>query len=191
MRGSQRSDIKQTTFLNCQAGAGGALSANSMLQPAGVLLGLSLNQFTSNTASTQLPCPVAVCIDLDATLVGTQGDGGAATIDGCDLLLFNTNSFTSNVASGRGGAMFAQRPSDSAQIISLSDDLVSIHHPAPSGLPYFYHLSFINNSALVAGGALAMDGYQLTMSNVGSGTVIAQTYTLFQGNTAPGGKCKL
>lgn len=192
LRGSQRSDIKSSIFTHCRSAAGGALSANSMLQSAGVLLGINGNMFANNTASTTLPCPVDVCIDMDITLVGTQGDGGAANVDGCDLLLYNRNSFTSNFASGRGGAIFAQRPADSSRIFSYADAQVLDVHPAPASFPHVYSLSFVNNTALVAGGALAMQGFQLTISPpVPSPLWLldpSTLYTLFQGNTAPAGK---
>lgn len=190
IRASVRADVKQTSFSGCQAAAAGALSVSSMLQLPSVRVGLQSNVFTNNSASMQLECPGPVCVDLDTTLVGTQGDGGAVSIDGCSLDLFNVNMFESNHASGRGGALFAQRPPESGLVLFESDysserSFFSAAGSVPD--PFPIHTSFVNNSALGSGGAMALRGFTLDLGTI-QDPLEAFAYTLFAGNVAPTGE---
>lgn len=193
IRACVRALIKATSFTGCQAATAGALSISSMLQLPGVLVGLLGTTFTNNTASMQLDCPQLACVELDTTLVGAQGDGGAIGIDGSSLLLFNINTFTSNSATGRGGAVFAQRPSgggllhfdgDSHRIGDNTAEQSTL--TALAAFPQYLHTSFVNNSALVAGGALAIRGYILSSGT--SQSEAGPVYTLFYGNVSPTGE---
>lgn len=188
IRACQVAAIHNSTFTGCSAAGGGAVAFSSMLTWAGSQAGSQGNTFTSNSASTQLECPTAECVGLDATLVGTQGDGGAISMDGNSLILHNINTFTSNSAAGRGGAVFAQNPSDSPRL-QVRGDLTDLRNfTAPGGLPYLFRTSFVNNSALMSGGALALHGYVLSLEALLLSSPNAQLYTLFYGNTAPTGE---
>lgn len=192
IRIGQATLLNRVSFQSCSAASGGALSVGSMKQLSGMVTSVLDCAFSSNSASTQLPCNSPDCISLDATLVGTLGDGGAASFDGCAVDLVDSN-FSSNFASGRGGALFAQLPSDTSAVTLLTVPTVGL--PAPKGLPYTYVAQFVGNGAGVAGGAIAMHGYVLNVSahyNVNALTGIAVLdplmYTLFQGNSAPTGE---
>lgn len=147
--------------------------------------------FTNNSASTQLECPASACVELDKTLVGTQGDGGAMSIEGCSLDLYNVNTFESNTASGRGGALFAQRPAEFGLILFESDYSAEKRvFSAPGCAPdqYPIHTSFINNTALASGGAIALSGYTLDLGTPLKEAMYAFAYTLFYGNMASTGR---
>lgn len=188
IRAVRRGIIVSSNFSGCSAAAAGAIAINSMLQGFNVRTGLISNSFINNTASTQLACPSDTCVPLDATLVGTQGDGGAVAMDGCYLILYDVNSFVSNFAAGRGGALFAQRPSDVSALQLAGDAGELNNYTAPGGLPYRFHTSFINNSALIAGGALALHGYAFDLGAPITEIPDAPLYTLFYGNVAPTGE---
>lgn len=190
-RACMRADLKHTSFTHCQAAAAGALFVGSMLQVPRVRVGLQSTVFTNNSASTQLECPASACVELDRTLVGTQGDGGAVSIDGCSLDLYNVNTFESNTASGHGGALFAQRPAESGFILFESDySELERRFSAPGYAPdqYPIHTSFINNTALASGGAIALSGYMLDLGTPLKEATDAFPYTLFHGNMASTGR---
>lgn len=193
MRACVRVAISSSDFTGCSAAAGGALSVSSMLQGSNSQVGVEGSTFVGNIASTHLPCPGTVCVNIDSTLVGTQGDGGAIAIDSCSLFMYNYNSFTSNTASGRGGAMFAQRPVGGSQLNIVSDVHDNTSFIIPGGFPNVsrYRVFFTNNSALVAGGAIALHGYVLSMEAPLHDLQEAPLYTLFYGNTAPTGEADL
>ncbi|MEW5301128.1 MAG: hypothetical protein WDW36_004007 [Sanguina aurantia] len=185
LRGAKESHIDSCSFEGCSSAAGGAMALSSRLQTVGVIMGMQDNTFSNNVASNQLACPAAQCIDMDATLMGTVGDGGAMSVDGCDLSLYTSNSFTLNVAYGRGGAIFAQRPSDTGRLRVVCDASGFPSLPAPGGVPYQYLLSFVRNRAHVAGGAMALHGYLLSIP--APLPTSPDTYTLFYQNSAPAG----
>ncbi|MEW5313066.1 MAG: hypothetical protein WDW38_004660 [Sanguina aurantia] len=190
IRIGQVTHLSGVSFQSCSAASGGALSVGSMKQLSGMVTSILDCTFSRNAASTQLPCNSSDCIGLDATLVGTLGDGGAASFDGCAVELADSN-FSSNSALGRGGALFAQLPSDTSVVTLLT---TKVGLPAPEGLPYAYVAQFVGNGAGVAGGAIAMHGYVLNVSahyniNASAGIAVLDPlmYTLFQGNSAPTG----
>lgn len=188
IRACRRAVLEYSTFSGCRAAAAGAVAINSMLQRTSVKLGIVSCSFTNNTASTQLECPSEACVPLDATLVGTQGDGGAVAVDGCNLILYDLNSFVSNSAAGRGGAVFAQRPAYDSLIQLAGDEGDLRNLTAPGGLPYLFRTGFINNSASVAGGAIALHGYAFELGCPITEYPDAPLYTLFDGNVAPTGE---
>lgn len=187
IRACQRATLSLNSFAGCRAAAGGAVSVSSMLQDVNQETGFVSNNFTSNVASTQLGCPSPVCVELDTTLVGTQGDGGAVSLEGSSILVYNINNFVNNSASGRGGAIFAQRSTGTSVITLYGESGEPRNFATPGGLPYLVLASFINNSASVAGGALALQGYALNLTFPLLQAPNALLYTLFTGNTAPTG----
>lgn len=190
IRAGVRVELTSVFFTHCSAAAAGALSVSSMLQLPGVYMGLRTTEFINNSASTQLECPSSTCVEPDSTLVGTQGDGGAVSVDGCGMNFYNQNTFSFNSAAGRGGAVFAQRPAESPVIFFMfaSTSGKSFFSVESGSAPYPIHTSFSNNTALISGGAMAIRGYQLDLGTPTDESLFALAFTLFYGNVAPTGE---
>lgn len=199
LRFSQASVIQDCVFDGCSALSGGAVSLTNMNQGAGEVVEFANSSFVRNSAfrTPSSGCPGSYCIPNDDVLV--PGDGGAVQINGCTLLLSGGCSFVSNKAAGRGGAIFAGLPFDNSfvQILpqpgSGSSSVVHVKAQAPAGLPYRHFIAFVNNSAGVAGGAIASRSYPIYISSApaeGANQPAALdmlNYVLFQGNSAPTG----
>lgn len=110
--------------------------------------------------------------------------------------------FIGNTATNQGGAIFLQSPTDVGVLQILYTNTMSNNGTgfpmteASPGLPpqYYYMNAFINNSAGVQGGAIAVSSYRgFSIASVthefanASADPNTFVYTLFQGNYAPVG----
>lgn len=157
------------------------------------------SNFTENTASDSLPCPVEQCIPYQSITDGS-GDGGAIYMERSKMHVSGSMEspykFEDNYASNRGGAIFCQHPSEIAELRIDSDVTTYSGLPQPKMTDaspgfdsYNYVNIFLNNVAGVAGGAIAMNAYTSLVISQGFSEEVEDgpatiVNTVFQGNTA-------